>query len=150
MVPLHELRTLSQIDRMMKRTRASIAQLGSICGAIALLLASVGLYAMVGVGVGQRRREIGVRIALGARAEQVVRMFFGNGLRAALIGLAIGLPVSIGVLVAMLRALDVPLTHVPVTVVVVTTAVAGIASVASWLPARRAARVDPMTALRSE
>jgi predicted permease len=150
LVPLNELRTLSQIDRRMKRTRASIARLGSICGAVALLLASVGLYAMVGVGVGQRRREIGVRIALGARADQVVRMFFRGGLRAALIGLAIGLPVSIAVLVAMLRMLDVPLTHVPLTVVAVATAVAGIASVASWLPARRAATVDPMIALRSE
>jgi putative ABC transport system permease protein len=150
MVPLNELRTLSQIDRRMKDTRASIAQLGSICGAIALLLASIGLYAMVGVGVGQRRREIGVRIALGARADQVVRMFFSGGLRAALIGLAIGLPVSIAVLVAMLRMLDVTLAYVPLTVVAVTLAVAGIASVASWLPARRASKVDPMIALRSE
>ena len=120
------------------------------CGVITLLLASVGLYAMVSVSVGQRRREIGIRVALGARARQVVVMFFSSGVRVALIGLAIGLPLSVAGVAILKRQGDLLATNLAAIGALVTLSVVSVASLASWLPARRVARVDPMIALRSE
>ena len=150
MLPLARTITLGQHDRARRQTMVGAVSVGAVCGAVALILASIGLYGMVSIAVGQRLREIGVRVALGAHARQVVRLFFADGLRATLVGLAIGLPVSVAALVALMRALGVPWRNVPVLAVLVTLAVVGVASLASWLPARRAARVDPMVVLRTD
>jgi predicted permease len=150
MLPLTRIETLAQGDRRWRRSRAELVGVGAVCGAVALVLASIGLYGMVSIAVGQRRREIGVRIALGAHVRQVVRMFLASGLRATLLGLALGVPVSVAALVALMRMLDVRGDRVPALAALVTLAVVGVASLASWLPARRAARVDPVVALRSE
>ena len=115
-----------------------------------MILASIGLYAMLRIGVERRRREIGVRMALGAREREVVLMFFTSGLRVALTGLAFGLPLSVAGLAYLTMRTDMQEHSVVGIAAVVTVAVVGVAALASWLPARRAAAVDPMVALRSE
>jgi ABC-type antimicrobial peptide transport system permease subunit len=105
---------------------------------------------MLHIGVEQRRREIGVRMALGARGREVVLMFFKRGLRVAFTGLAFGLPLSIAGLAYLTLRTTMQEQSVVGIATVVTVAVVGVAAFASWLPARRAAAVDPMVALRSE
>jgi ABC-type antimicrobial peptide transport system permease subunit len=105
---------------------------------------------MVSVAVGQRRREIGVRVALGARASQVVAMFFMNGLKVALIGLLIGLPLSIVGLALLGSQVEMTGLNIAGVAVIVAVAVTAVAAFASWFPSRRAARVNPIVALRSE
>jgi ABC-type antimicrobial peptide transport system permease subunit len=104
----------------------------------------------VGIAVGQRRREIGVRVALGANARQVVGLFFTSGLRVTLFGLVLGLPVSVVALTGLMRALEVPWHNVLWLAGAVTLAVVVVASLASWLPARRAAGVEPIVVLGSD
>ncbi len=145
-----QMRTLAQHDRERRGLLIKIAGAGAGTGMIALMLASIGLYAMLSVAVGQRRREIGVRVALGARTGQVVKMFFASGLRATLLGLTLGLPLSIVTLWLVKNELEEPSRNMPIVAAVVALAVLSVASLASWVPARRAASVDPMTALRSE
>jgi predicted permease len=122
----------------------------AIFAGIALLLASVGLYAVVAHVVSQRTREIGIRVALGAPRSTVMRMVFAQGLIPMAIGLGIGLAAALGitrVLAALLSGVSPtdPLTFSLVTAVLLTSAMIGCA-----LPARRAVRVDPMTSLRHD
>jgi predicted permease len=119
-------------------------------GAAALLLASLGLYAIVAFSVAQRTREIGVRLAVGATAGDVVRQFVRDGLRVAAVALAIGLPLTIaGIRVVKASIVDFNPRNLAAVMLVVPLLVA-IAAIASWLPARRAGRVDPLVALRSD
>jgi predicted permease len=117
---------------------------------VAFLLAVIGIYGVLAWGVSQRVNEIGVRMALGARAADVGRMILGQGGKLIAIGLALGV---FGAL-ALGRVLQSQLDRVgsfDATVLVLTVVgLGGAALLASWLPARRASRVDPMTALRSE
>ena len=118
--------------------------------ALGLILAALGIYGLFAGFVVQRTREIGVRVALGARREQIIWLVLGKGLRVALVGAAIGLAgayVVIRVLTA--TASELP-AYDPLAVVVLTVALVAVGAFASWMPARRAAAVDPMTALRSE
>jgi putative ABC transport system permease protein len=116
--------------------------------ALALILAAAGVYGLMAYVVGQRTREIGMRIALGAAPQNVLKMILRRGLALALVGAALGLAASI-VLTWFLRTLlyGIQPTHA-VTFVVVTLTLLAVAFVACWLPARIAARVDPMVALR--
>jgi putative ABC transport system permease protein len=121
-----------------------------IFGFIALFLASVGLYAVMAFSVSRRSREVGIRMALGARAGDVVRMVFRQGLVQLAAGMTVGLLLALGVSRVMSVLLfDVqprdPLVFGSVVVVLTT---AGL--LACLLPARRATRVDPLVALRSE
>jgi hypothetical protein len=119
-------------------------------GAAALLLASLGLYAIIAFAVAQRTREIGIRLAIGATSGSVVRHFFRNGLIVSAIGLAIGLPLTVaGIRVVQANVLGFTLQNVAAVSLVVPVLLA-VAALASWLPARRAGRVDPVIALRSE
>jgi predicted permease len=145
--PLSRIGTLAQTDVRRRESRMGVFGVGAALGALGLLLASIGLYAMLSITVGERRREIGVRVALGARPRQVVGMFFRSGLRLTLTGLAIGLPFG---LAAIMVVTDVTGLSTWRTAALVTLGVVGIGALASWLPARRAARVDPMDALRAE
>ena len=122
----------------------------SVFGALALVIASLGLYGVTAYGVTQRTREIGVRLALGAQGEDVVRLAVTQAVRATAIGGAIGLVAALGLgrAVASLLFGVTPLDPLSLTGGIVL--LLAVAALASWLPARRAARVDPMEALRTE
>jgi predicted permease len=119
-------------------------------GAVALLLASLGLYAIIAFAVEQRKREIGIRIAMGATSHSVVRHFLQRGVVLSAIGLAIGLPVTVaGIRLVEASVIGFTVESV-VTVMLVVPVLIAVAMLASWLPARRAGAVDPLIALRSE
>jgi len=119
-------------------------------GAAALLLASLGLYAIIAFAVAQRTREIGVRLAVGATPGDIVRHFARDGLKVTAVGLAIGLPVTVvGIRLVQANVLGFTLQNVSAVLLVVPVLLI-IAGLASWLPARRAGRVDPLISLRSD
>jgi ABC-type antimicrobial peptide transport system permease subunit len=153
-LPVFEVRTLSQeMDAALIQERL-IATLSSLFGVLALLLASVGLYGLLAFGVVQRTGEVGIRMALGAGRGDVIWMILREALVLVLLGVAIGVPAAFAVarlagsrisgLLFGLTATD------PITIVVATGLLGLVAAVAAYLPARRASRVDPMVALRSE
>jgi ABC-type antimicrobial peptide transport system permease subunit len=131
------------------RKRTFIVGLLGFAG-VALLLAAVGLGSAIAYAVSQRTREIGIRIALGARPADVLRMVFGEGLWTVASGLVAGV-VSALLLTRFLKSL---LFEVgagdPITLLAAIFVLALVSLAAHWAPARRATRVDPMTALRSE
>ena len=121
-----------------------------IAASVTLLLGLVGIYGVIAYIVSQRRREVGIRMALGAPGESVQRIFVSRGLTLAAIGLALGLTGA----AALMRLLSSMLFGVnpfdPVTYVAVATGLGLVALIATWLPARQATRIDPMLALRAE
>jgi len=149
-LPVFAVQTLAQY----RRDSAAEARLGSSLlaafGCLALVLASVGVYAVVAFSVRQRSREIGLRVALGAREGQVVQLFLGEGLRLTIVGVAIGLLLALG-LVRLLSALFLGVAALDVLAIAgVVGILTAVAVLSCWLPARRAARVDPMHVLRLE
>jgi ABC-type antimicrobial peptide transport system permease subunit len=136
-------------ERSLERTSFTLVML-AIAASMALLLGVVGIYGVVSYAVSQRRREIGIRAALGAQQRDLQRMFVRHGLVLAGVGVAIGLVVAAGVTRLMsallygITPLD-PLTYAAVPVILMSATV-----LASYLPARQIASVDPVEALRSE
>jgi len=122
----------------------------TIFAAIALFLAALGLFGVISYSVAQRTREIGVRMALGARPAGIYGMILRNGLRLILAGLAIGLVAGFG----LARMIESQLFQVrafdPITVVATVLTLVAVTLAASLYPAMRAARVDPISALRTE
>jgi len=149
-VPLANVRTLDAIYRKsMARTSFALALL-AIAGAMALLLGVVGIYGVVAYSVAQRRREIGIRIALGAALDGVTRMFVREGLAVSAAGAAIGLLATLAATRSMQSLLFGVAPLDPPTYVGALASLLSAASLASWLPARRAASVDPAETLRAE
>ncbi|MCA9738121.1 MAG: ABC transporter permease [Gemmatimonadota bacterium] len=148
--PLAQVRTLQDlVQGSLARTSFTLVMLG-IAALVALLLGAIGLYGVISYGVSQRTKEMGLRIALGAEPSAVTAMVVRQGVRLSVLGVAAGLIAAFG----LARLMDSLLFGVePVdlpTYAVVSVVLAGVAVLASWLPARRAAGVDPATALRAE
>jgi putative ABC transport system permease protein len=141
-VPLVQTRSESLEER-----RFNLILLGILAG-LALVLAGVGIYSVMSYAVTQRTSEIGIRMALGAEARDVFRLVVGHAVKLVGIGLAIGVVVAVGgprVMRSLLYGVE---PGDPLTVAAICVVISAVALVASWLPARRAARVDPLVAIR--
>jgi putative ABC transport system permease protein len=146
-IPLSNVRTLDAVvaDSVAPR-RLSVVLLSGFSG-IALLLASVGMYGVISFLVVQRTHEIGVRMALGAQRSDVLKMVIGHAAKLLLLGAAIGLPLAF-LSNSALRTLLYQVSPFDLSIFIsVTTILAGIALLASYIPALRATRADPMIAL---
>jgi putative ABC transport system permease protein len=148
--PLYDVRTLpSLMEDSVAQQRLQMLLLSTFAG-VALLLALVGVYGVMACVVAQRRHEIGVRMALGAQRSQVLGLILGRTMKLSGVGIALGLLAAFA-LTRLLRGLlfeispTDPITFVAVPCVLIAAALAG-----GWLPARRAAKIDPMEALRAE
>jgi putative ABC transport system permease protein len=119
-------------------------------GSLALLLAIVGIYGVMSYSVTQRTQEIGIRIALGAQGSDVMRLIVGQALVQALTGVAIGVGAALGLTRLMSSLLYSVSATDPATFIVIATCLTVVALLASYLPARRATKVDPMVTLRHE
>jgi predicted permease len=149
-LPLAQVRTLDEVyDQSMARTSFTLVML-AIAGAMALLLGVSGLYGVIAYAVSQRRREIGIRLALGAQAHEISGLFVRRGLILGGTGLAIGLGGALGFTQLMESLLFGISPLDPVTFTAMPIVLAAAAVLASYLPARRAAGVDPVETLRAE
>jgi ABC-type antimicrobial peptide transport system permease subunit len=149
-LPVADVHTLQEIyTKSLARTSFTLVML-AIAGAMALLLGVVGIYGVISYSVSQRTREIGIRMALGARKDELTRMFVGQGLRLAVIGVACGLVAALG-LTRLMKSLLFEVNPMdPLTFISVALGLVLSAAVASYLPALRATTVDPMEALRAD
>ena len=149
-IPLTKTRTMAEVMSASVEARRFNMLLLGIFAAVAMLLAAVGIYGVMAYAVTQRTHEIGVRIALGAKPRDVIGMVVRRGMRLTLIGAAAGLALSF----ALTRLMSTLLFGVgatdPLTFALVSLLLAGVAMLACYIPARRAAKVDPMIALRCE
>jgi ABC-type antimicrobial peptide transport system permease subunit len=149
-LPVYDVGTMGdRITASLGQSRFSTVLLG-VFGGIALLLAAVGVYGVISYGVAQRTQEIGIRMALGAQRRDVVRLVVRHGAELAAVGLALGLLATFG----FTRLLATLLFRVsptdPPSFTLGSLVLAGVALGAALLPARRASRLDPAVALRSE
>jgi predicted permease len=149
-LPLARVRTLQQIyNQSMAQTSFVLVILG-IAASVTLLLGVVGIYGVIAYIVSQRRREIGIRMALGAHRGEVQRMFISRGAVLTGVGLVVGL-VGASLLMRLLSSLLFGVSPFdPITYAIVIAALSAVTLVATWLPARQATQIDPMTALRAE
>ncbi|MCI0567425.1 MAG: ABC transporter permease [Acidobacteria bacterium] len=149
-VPVYGVKTLEEHVAVMLAAVRLTTWLVSLFGLVALFLASLGLYGLISYAVLQRTREIGVRMALGARRGDVLRLVVGQGMKLILVGLALGLTAAL-LLTRLVAGLLFGISPVdPLTFAGIPLLLAGVALLACFLPARRASRVDPMIALRVE
>jgi ABC-type antimicrobial peptide transport system permease subunit len=149
-LPVASLHTMQETaSRSMARTSFTLVMLG-IAGSMALVLGVIGIYGVISYTVSQRRREIGIRLALGAQRGALRWMFVRSALVLTGIGVGIGLVAAAGLMQLMKSLLFGVSPMDPTTYTAIPLVLAGCAAMASYLPARRAAGVDPMEALRSE
>jgi ABC-type antimicrobial peptide transport system permease subunit len=149
-VPVTRAHTLvDQIERNIADERMARA-VGTTLAVVALVLAAAGLYATMAFVVGRRTKEIGVRMALGAKVADVRALVLREGVALAAIGVAAGLALSVWVGHALERVLFGVSRTDPISLAAAAATLAAAAVLASWIPARRASRVDPVVALRDE
>jgi predicted permease len=152
-LPMYHIRTMRQqiarspVGFMPMRTGATIA---GIQGILAVLLAALGITGLVSFAVIQRTREIGIRMALGAETDDVIRLVTGKSLRLTGIGLALGLLMAFGIARLLSGLLYNVSTNDPVVFLTATCVIVTSTLLAGWIPARRATKIDPMEALRYE
>ena len=149
-VPVRRVDRLDEVvSRSIVEPRIYTFLLGAFA-ALSVVLAAVGLYGLIAYGVTQRTHELGVRVALGASGTRIIGLVIAQGMRLALGGAALGLAAAVAttrLLVGLVTGIE---PNDPLTFGAVTAVLLGAALLAAYLPARRAARVDPMTALRAE
>ena len=149
-LPIFRIRTeTQQIDSQLFRERL-IARLSTFFGLLALVLACIGLYGLLSYEVTRRTREIGIRMALGAETDDVLRLVIGQGIALAAIGAMLGIGAALGVMRFLASLLYNVGEADPVTFAGVAVLLGAVAALACYLPARRATRVDPLVALRYE
>jgi putative ABC transport system permease protein len=137
------------VDRARAQTRFALVLI-SVFAVIAAVLAAVGLYGVLSTVVRMRTSEIGVRMALGATPGNILRLMVGHGMRLSVAGVGFGLLAAFGLTRAMTTMLVEVKPTDPATFAGIAVVFILIAAIASWLPARRAAKLDPTTALRDE
>jgi ABC-type antimicrobial peptide transport system permease subunit len=137
------------VARSLWRQRMQGTTLG-VFAALALVLAVVGIYGVISYTVAQRMRELGVRVALGASSRQVLGLVLGHGARLTLVGLVIGMAGALALTRLLTRLLYGVAPTDPLTFTLVPVLLAAVSIVACWIPARRATRVDPVVAMRTE
>ena len=149
-LPVSNVRTMGELMGESLARRRLVLTLFSLFAGLALLLATIGIYGVLASSVAQRTRELGIRIALGATSRGVLQLVIGNGVKLVVLGIAIGIAGAIasnrllGDLLFGVSATD------PLTFAVIALLLTGVAVLASYLPARRATKVDPLIALKSE
>ncbi|MGH9743341.1 MAG: ADOP family duplicated permease [Candidatus Acidiferrum sp.] len=149
-LPVASVQTMQEVyDKSVARTSFTLVMLG-IAGAMALALGIIGICGVISYTVSQRKREIGIRLALGAQGGDVVSMVLREGAKLALLGVCIGVGAALGLARLMTSLLFGVTAHDPLTFGVVAALLILVALLACYLPARRAMRVDPMVALRYE
>jgi len=149
-LPVSEVRSMEEVvSRSISRQRFNVV-LMTVFGSAALLLAAIGIYGLMAYSVAQRTREIGIRMALGAEAEQVRRMVVFQGMRLAVIGVVVGLVAAFGLTRLMASFLFGVQARDPAVFIVTAVLLTVVSIVAVWLPARRASTVNPLVALRYE
>jgi putative ABC transport system permease protein len=148
--PLAGIATMRQFVTEMIWGQRFFTWLMALFGALALGLAVMGTYGVIAYAVAQRANEIGVRLALGAQAADILWLILKQGLKLILIGIAIGLPGALGVTQLLAGLLFGASATDPLTFALVTGVLLAVALMACWIPARRATKVDPLTALRHE
>ncbi len=149
-VPLLDVMPLEQATGVSLIPLKAAATVAGIFGLVGLLLAAVGIFGVVSFSVAQRTREIGIRMALGAQVRDVLRLVIGQGMRLALAGVLIGLLASVAVTRLLASLLYGVSATDSFTFIVVALLLSIVALIASYIPARRATKVDPMEALRYE
>jgi putative ABC transport system permease protein len=147
-LPVFSVSSMNDVlDRSLASRRFSADLVGGFAG-LAVLLASIGIYGLLAYIVGQRSREIGIRMALGARRDDILRMFLRKGVALAGVGIAVGLVFSASTASMMASLLYGVRPHDPAVFLIVPLLLLAVAALASYLPARRATKVNPMIALR--
>jgi putative ABC transport system permease protein len=149
-LPVYQIATMRQlISASVAQRRFTLLLLG-VFAAVALFMAAIGIYGVISYSVAQRKQEIGIRMALGAQHHEVVQLVLGQGFRLMLLGLALGVAGAFALTRVLEHLLFQTNTRDPLTFVLVTVTLCAAATIACWLPARRATKVDPMVALRYE
>jgi predicted permease len=149
-LPLSNIRTESELIEGSLFQERLIARLSSFFGGLSILLACVGLYGLLSYEVTRRTREVGVRMALGAQPRDILRFIVGQGVGLSAVGSVIGILAALGVTRYLASLLYGVRPADPLTFAAVTSLLTAVALLASYLPARRATKVDPMVALRYE
>jgi predicted permease len=149
-LPLASVRTMQEVyDKSVARTSFTLVMLG-IAGAMAMALGMIGIYGVISYTVSQRRREVGIRLALGAQRGDVMQMLLRQGATTAIVGVAIGIAAALGLTELMSGLLFGVSAQDPMTFAAVAALLMSVALLASYIPARRAMLVDPVVALRYE